>query len=275
MISLVPAQRLSVVIEEAIERLELVTSLSPGAAAAATSSSHIGKNRREALTTVSMSNTSHESTQHMQKLLSEQKRLQKVYAELIERRNTVLRQEGNVHSWEGSHVGAALDQEIVAATRGLRQCTNFINQAMSKDDPSNVRKLIEVHKQRVALTDVLRQTVFELRELSFGSLHDKVHYHLEQEELLNETQKRQELISETRMQLEYNISSEQEAYEQDLLKKDQQIEEYMNKLKMCNAVLQIDLKYLKATSKAEIHTLNRERQNMLSSLDKGAIQCHK
>eukprot|EP01138_Halocafeteria_seosinensis_P014921 gb/GECG01015232.1/.p1 GENE.gb/GECG01015232.1/~~gb/GECG01015232.1/.p1 ORF type:complete len:393 (+),score=101.58 gb/GECG01015232.1/:1-1179(+) len=228
----VDAQRSIALIEDAIEKLSFLGSLTPD----------IMAHRDELAAAVG---------EEITRLIEEQHNLEKRYEELT-------RQRSEAEATSTRMLKKQITDEIQSLSQRLRESTKQLSRNL-KENPNVAENLRKISQERSDLERLLKDTISELNQGRYDSLLDYVNKEKAEQERLRRIEEEEKQTRQTVDELEQQVLSEQEDHENEMSKKQSQVEELQQRLR--------DLK-LETTLQSRVS----RRSAMAGTESKGRVQ---
>lgn len=256
LLSLHDAYRFRAVVEEAVDKLDLLSSLISEAG----KRREMNKNNEGEGGDMDGGGGKSKDVYH---LMVNQKELEEKYEMLMKRRSQ-LRGLSNRSKYMQNQAEL---KEVAAA---LRDSTSTITQSLN-DQPtsSNTQK---IQKDTDNLAELLRESGKELRQQTFEHLIEQVTARVVEQRRLWETQLAHEKTREALKNLELELKEERERFARAVEEKNGTISKLTAELKQLKRVTMLTLKYEKETALAQRDTLERMRKRTIDSLKDSIVE---
>lgn len=239
-LSVEEACRFRALIEEAVERLELLGIITAENA------------KRPSVPLASR------ARKDVYSLMAHQKELEDSY-ELLKQRQNHLRGLSNKVRYLQNQA------ELRELASQLRTSTATIAQNL-KDQPAYQSNLGKINKDRMEIMSLLQCTSADLEKQTFITLTEEVNARVEQQRLVGDTRDTQERTTENLKKLEAELELEQETFREQDEEKKKKISELSLKLKNLKKVTSLTLKYEQESSLSKAEMVVRVRKTRLDGL---------
>ena len=231
----VMAQRSCAVIEDCLEKLAFLGSITPDVLA-----------HRDEL--------SQFVGDEISRIIDEQRRLEQRYEELIAQRG-VLKGLANKSKYKQNQI------EIQDVSRALRESTKNLCRNL-KDNPNISGNLLKIQKEREALQDMLQRTLRELESgNTFATLVQQVDADMREKERLDELVRREKEAKSAVRRLTAELDNERRTYDQELKKRKAKI-----------SVLKEELIEIKSKTSGETSHLRKNAQAKTAATKRTYVQ---
>jgi len=236
-LKLAECQRITAVLESAVEKLGILASLT---------------------TDIHNDELSSMLGEEISRVIQEQRSLEKRYEELVYERR-------NMKGFSNRVKFQANEEEIERVACQLRQSTKVLTRNL-QDNPNLEGNMQKIQGERGALETLLVNTAHELQFASFSSLEEVC----EKEEKMNEHVRvvlaREKELSQTVTRLKQELHDERSSFEQQVLSKNEKIADLKERLQEKKSETAIELRYLAKESKAKYNCTQRVRVKQIRDL---------
>jgi len=225
----VESVRVGAIIEEALEKLSFLASITPDIVA----------HRDELSQTVG---------DEITRILAQQRTLESRYEELVGQR-LALKAMSNKRYKENQ-------DEVRTVARALRESTNELCRNL-KGNPNIAENLSKVQVERSGLHALLARTLRELHDGSFASLTSAVEEEAARTSNIAEIMEREKEAAFAVGQLKADLAAERRGHDEDVEKRDEEIARLKEQLSEAKASTSVEVRYLAQTVRASCQTLRR------------------
>lgn len=225
----VESVRVGAIIEEALEKLSFLASITPDIVA----------HRDELSQTVG---------DEITRILAQQRTLESRYEELVGQR-LALKAMSNKRYKENQ-------DEVRTVARALRESTNELCRNL-KGNPNIAENLSKVQVERSGLHALLARTLRELHDGSFASLTSAVEEEAARTSDIAEIMEREKEAAFAVGQLKADLAAERRGHDEDVEKRDEEIARLKEQLSEAKASTSVEVRYLAQTVRASCQTLRR------------------
>jgi len=225
----VESVRVGAIIEEALEKLSFLASITPDIVA----------HRDELSQTVG---------DEITRILAQQRTLESRYEELVGQR-LALKAMSNKRYKENQ-------DEVRTVARALRESTNELCRNL-KGNPNIAENLSKVQVERSGLHALLARTLRELHDGSFASLTSAVEEEAARTRNIAEIMEREKEAAFAVGQLKADLAAERRGHDEDVEKRDEEIARLKEQLSEAKASTSVEVRYLAQTVRASCQTLRR------------------
>lgn len=225
----VESVRVGAIIEEALEKLSFLASITPDIVA----------HRDELSQTVG---------DEITRILAQQRTLESRYEELVGQR-LALKAMSNKRYKENQ-------DEVRTVARALRESTNELCRNL-KGNPNIAENLSKVQVERSGLHALLARTLRELHDGSFASLTSAVEEEAARTRNIAEIMERENEAAFAVGQLKADLAAERRGHDEDVEKRDEEIARLKEQLSEAKASTSVEVRYLAQTVRASCQTLRR------------------
>jgi IQ domain-containing protein G len=229
-LSAIEAQRAIAVLEECLEKLAFLGSITPDVLA-----------HRDEL--------SQFVGDEISRIIEEQKRLEQKYEELIAQRG-VLKGLSNKSKYKQNQV------EIQDVSRALRESTKNLCRNL-KDNPNISGNLVKIQQERESLQDLLTRTIQNLEDGTFQTLVSQVESDRSEQAKLEDLVRREKETSAAVKRLKDELIHEQEEHKTELAARKKKIAELKEELQDIKSRTQGETNYMRKKAQAKTASILR------------------
>lgn len=231
-IQLVEAERAIAILDDSIEKLSFLDSITPD----------VLQHRDELSKFIG---------DEISKTMAEQRRLEKRYEELVEERAFM---KGMVNKSKYKEV----QEEIQNVSRALRESTNNLVKSL-KENPNVSGNMIKVQRDRTDLSDLMLRCVQEIRERGFfKTLIHKVDEETATRIRFQHLKTREKELREAVLRLQESLADEQRTFTRTTSEQKLAITQLKDELQILKSSTSVDTKFKTKESKAAVTAIWRE-----------------
>ena len=239
-LTVIESARISSIIEEALEKLSFLASITPDVMA-----------HRDELSQI--------VGDEITRIIQEQRGLELRYEELIAQRSSLKALSNKAKYKE--------NQELIKeVARALRESTKELCRNL-KGNPNIAENLSKIQTKRSNLQNLLSKTLRELRENSFSTLTTTVEEEKARNDMILEVIAKEKEVSASVKKLQEDLSSERHQHEAEVEERNEIISKLKEELQEVRTKSAIETKYLQKESRARLQSLNRIYGQSTSELD--------
>ena len=239
-LTVIESARISSIIEEALEKLSFLASITPDVMA-----------HRDELSQI--------VGDEITRIIQEQRGLELRYEELIAQRSSLKALSNKAKYKE--------NQELIKeVARALRESTKELCRNL-KGNPNIAENLSKIQTERSNLQNLLSKTLRELRESSFATLTTTVEEEKARNDMILEVIAKEKEVSASVKKLQEDLSSERHQHEAEVEERNEIISKLKEELQEVRTKSAIETKYLQKESRARLQSLNRIYGQSTSELD--------
>ena len=239
-LTVIESARISSIIEEALEKLSFLASITPDVMA-----------HRDELSQI--------VGDEITRIIQEQRGLELRYEELIAQRSSLKALSNKAKYKE--------NQELIKeVARALRESTKELCRNL-KGNPNIAENLSKIQTERSNLQNLLSKTLRELRENSFSTLTTTVEEEKARNDMILEVIAKEKEVSASVKKLQEDLSSERHQHEAEVEERNEIISKLKEELQEVRTKSAIETKYLQKESRARLQSLNRIYGQSTSELD--------
>jgi len=239
-LTVIEGARISSIIEEALEKLSFLASITPDVMA-----------HRDELSQI--------VGDEITRIIQEQRGLELRYEELIAQRSSLKALSNKAKYKE--------NQELIKeVARALRESTKELCRNL-KGNPNIAENLSKIQTERSNLQNLLSKTLRELRENSFSTLTTTVEEEKARNDMILEVIAKEKEVSASVKKLQEDLSSERHQHEAEVEERNEIISKLKEELQEVRTKSAIETKYLQKESRARLQSLNRIYGQSTSELD--------
>ena len=239
-LTVIESARISSIIEEALEKLSFLASITPDVMA-----------HRDELSQI--------VGDEITRIIQEQRGLELRYEELIAQRSSLKALSNKAKYKE--------NQELIKeVARALRESTKELCRNL-KGNPNIAENLSKIQTERSNLQNLLSKTLRELRETSFSTLTTTVEEEKARNDMILEVIAKEKEVSASVKKLQEDLSSERHQHEAEVEERNENISKLKEELQEVRTKSAIETKYLQKESRARLQSLNRIYGQSTSELD--------
>ena len=239
-LTVIESARISSIIEEALEKLSFLASITPDVMA-----------HRDELSQI--------VGDEITRIIQEQRGLELRYEELIAQRSSLKALSNKAKYKE--------NQELIKeVARALRESTKELCRNL-KGNPNIAENLSKIQTERSNLQNLLSKTLRELRETSFSTLTTTVEEEKARNDMILEVIAKEKEVSAAVKKLQEDLSSERHQHEAEVEERNEIISKLKEELQEVRTKSAIETKYLQKESRARLQSLNRIYYQSTSELD--------
>ena len=229
-LTVIESARISSIIEEALEKLSFLASITPDVMA-----------HRDELSQI--------VGDEITRIIQEQRGLELRYEELIAQRSSLKALSNKAKYKE--------NQELIKeVARALRESTKELCRNL-KGNPNIAENLSKIQTERSNLQNLLSKTLRELRENSFSTLTTTVEEEKARNDMILEVIAKEKEVSAAVKKLQEDLSSERHQHEAEVEERNEIISKLKEELQEVRTKSAIETKYLQKESRARLQSLNR------------------
>jgi len=239
-LTVIESARISSIIEEALEKLSFLASITPDVMA-----------HRDELSQI--------VGDEITRIIQEQRGLELRYEELIAQRASLKALSNKAKYKE--------NQELIKeVARALRESTKELCRNL-KGNPNIAENLSKIQTERSNLQNLLSKTLRELRENSFSTLTTTVEEEKARNDMILEVIAKEKEVSAAVKKLQEDLTSERHQHEAEVEERNEIISKLKEELQEVRTKSAIETKYLQKESRARLQSLNRIYYQSTSELD--------
>ena len=239
-LTVIESARISSIIEEALEKLSFLASITPDVMA-----------HRDELSQI--------VGDEITRIIQEQRGIELRYEELIAQRSSLKALSNKAKYKE--------NQELIKeVARALRESTKELCRNL-KGNPNIAENLSKIQTERSNLQNLLSKTLRELRENSFSTLTTTVEEEKARNDMILEVIAKEKEVSASVKKLQEDLSSERHQHEAEVEERNEIISKLKEELQEVRTKSAIETKYLQKESRARLQSLNRIYGQSTSELD--------
>ena len=239
-LTVIEAARISAIIEEALEKLSFLASITPDVMA-----------HRDELSQI--------VGDEITRIIQEQRGLETRYEQLIGQR-TQLKALSNKTKFQENQ------EQVKEVAKALRESTKELCRNL-KGNPNIAENLTKIQTERSNLQNLLSKTLRELRETSFSTLTTTVEEEKARNDMILEVIAKEKEVSASVKKLQEDLSSERHQHEAEVEERNEIISKLKEELQEVRTKSAIETKYLQKESRARLQSLNRIYGQSTSELD--------
>jgi len=247
-LAVIESARISSIIEEALEKLSFLASITPDVMA-----------HRDELSQI--------VGDEITRIIQEQRGLELRYEELIAQRSS-LKALSNKAKYKENQ------EQIKEVARALRESTKELCRNL-KGNPNIAENLSKIQTERSNLQNLLSKTLRELRENSFSTLTTTVEEEKARNDMILEVIAKEKEVSAAVKQLQEDLANERHQHEAEVEERNEIIAKLKEELQEVRTKSAIETKYLQKESRARLQSLNRVYGQSTSDLDEGIWKVRK
>ena len=240
MASMIEAARISAVIEEALEKLSFLASITPDVMA-----------HRDELSQI--------VGDEITRIIQEQRGLESRYEQLIKQR-TALKALSNKTKFHENQ------EQVKEVAKALRESTKELCRNL-KGNPNVAENLSKIQTERSSLQNLLSKTLRELRESSFSTLTTTVEEEKSRNDMIRDVIAKEKEVSAAVKMLQADLLSEKQQHEQEVVERDMIIAQLKEEKTEVQTRSAIDSKYAHKTARARGQSLNRSYTSSTTELE--------
>ena len=239
-LTVIESARISSIIEEALEKLSFLASITPDVMA-----------HRDELSQI--------VGDEITRIIQEQRGLELRYEELIAQRSSLKALSNKAKYKE--------NQELIKeVARALRESTKELCRNL-KGNPNIAENLSKIQTERSNLQNLLSKTLRELRENSFSTLTTTVEEEKARNDMILEVIAKEKEVSASVKKLQEDLANERHQHEAEVEERNEIISKLKEELQEVRTKSAIETKYLQKESRARLQSLNRIYGQSTSELD--------
>lgn len=247
-LSVIESARISSIIEEALEKLSFLASITPDVMA-----------HRDELSQI--------VGDEITRIIQEQRGLELRYEELIAQRASLKALSNKAKYKE--------NQELIKeVARALRDSTKELCRNL-KGNPNIAENLSKIQTERSNLQNLLSKTLRELRENSFSTLTTTVEEEKARNDMILEVIAKEKEVSAAVKKLQEDLANERQQHEAEVEERNEIIAKLKEELQEVRTKSAIETKYLQKESRARLQSLNRIYGQSTSDLDESIWRVRK
>ena len=239
-LTVIESARISSIIEEALEKLSFLASITPDVMA-----------HRDELSQI--------VGDEITRIIQEQRGLELRYEELIAQRSSLKALSNKAKYKENQELIKEVARALQESTKEL--CRNL------KGNPNIAENLSKIQTERSNLQNLLSKTLRELRENSFSTLTTTVEEEKARNDMILEVIAKEKEVSASVKKLQEDLSSERHQHEAEVEERNEIISKLKEELQEVRTKSAIETKYLQKESRARLQSLNRIYGQSTSELD--------
>jgi len=240
MLSVIESARISAVVEEALEKLSFLASITPDVMA-----------HRDELSQI--------VGDEITRIIQEQRSLETRYEELIMQR-TSLKALSNKAKYKENQ------EQIKEVARALRESTVELCRNL-KGNPNIAENLSKIQTERSNLQNLLSKTLRELRENSFSTLTATVEEEKARTDMIREVIAKEKEVSSAVKKLLADLTNERQQHEAEVEERNEIISKLKEELQDVRTKSSIETKYMQKEARAHGQSLNRIYNHQSTELE--------
>ena len=229
-LTVIEAARISAIVEEALEKLSFLASITPDVMA-----------HRDELSQI--------VGDEITRIIQEQRGLETRYEHLISQR-TSLKALSNKNKFNENQ------EQVKEVARALRESTKELCRNL-KGNPNIAENLSKIQTERSNLQNLLSKTLRELRESSFATLTTTVEEEKARNDMIREVVQKEKEVSAAVKKLQADLASEKQLHVQEVEERNEIIAKLKEDLVAVRTKSSIETKYLHKVARARGQSLNR------------------
>ena len=229
-LGVIESARISAVVEEALEKLSFLASITPDVMA-----------HRDELSQI--------VGDEITRIIQEQRGLETRYEQLIGQR-TALKALSNKSKFNANQ------EQVKEVARALRESTKELCRNL-KGNPNIAENLSKIQTERSSLQNLLSKTLRELRESSFSTLTTTVEEEKARNDMIREVIAKEKEVSAAVKKLQADLANEKQQHEQEVEERNEIIGKLKEELVAVRTKSSIETKYLHKVARARGQSLNR------------------
>eukprot|EP00002_Diphylleia_rotans_P018510 TRINITY_DN3582_c0_g1_i2.p1 TRINITY_DN3582_c0_g1~~TRINITY_DN3582_c0_g1_i2.p1 ORF type:complete len:392 (+),score=112.31 TRINITY_DN3582_c0_g1_i2:83-1258(+) len=239
-VGLIEAQRISAVLEEAVERLSVLQTITPDLLA----------HRDELAQTVG---------DEISRIIEDQRSLERRYEQLIAQRSQ-LKSLSNKSKYKENQA------QIEEIARELRQSTKVLCRNL-KENPNIAENLMKIQSERSSLQNLFSKTMRELKDLHYTALANSVDQEREDQRNLMETMQKEKEATAAVKSLQKELQEEKKEREREVSKSNEQIAKLKEDLHELRRKTASTSKYLRDEVQAQGRATQRHHKQIEDQLE--------
>ena len=229
-LNVIEAARISAVVEEALEKLSFLASITPDVMA-----------HRDELSQI--------VGDEITRIIQEQRSLETQYEHLIGQR-TALKGNANKTKFNDNQ------EQVKEVARKLRESTKELCRNL-KGNPNIAENLTKIQTERSNLQNLLSKTLRELRECSFATLTTTVEEEKARNDMIKEVVQKEKEVSAAVKKLQSDLANEKQLHVMEVEERNEIIAKLKEELVAVRTKSTIETKYLHKVARARGQSLNR------------------
>lgn len=239
-LSIIEAARISAVVEEALEKLSFLASITPDVMA-----------HRDELSQI--------VGDEITRIIQEQRGLETRYEKLIGQRSALKALSNKTKFHENQ-------EQVKEVARALRESTKELCRNL-KGNPNIAENLSKIQSERSNLQNLLSKTLRELRESSFATLTTTVEEEKARNDMIREVIAKEKEVSAAVKKLQTDLATEKQLHAQEVQERDDIIAKLKEDLVALRNKSLIETKYMHKVARARGQSLNRAYNAQTSELE--------
>jgi len=239
-LNVIEAARISAVVEEALEKLSFLASITPDVMA-----------HRDELSQI--------VGDEITRIIQEQRGLETRYEHLIAQR-TSLKALSNKSKFNDNQ------EQVKEVARALRESTKELCRNL-KGNPNIAENLSKIQTERSNLQNLLSKTLRELRESSFATLTTTVEEEKARNDMIREVVQKEKEVSAAVKKLQADLATEKQLHVQEVEERNEIIAKLKEDLVAVRTKSSIETKYLHKVARARGQSLNRAYHAQTSEVE--------
>jgi len=239
-LTVIEAARISAIVEEALEKLSFLASITPDVMA-----------HRDELSQI--------VGDEITRIIQEQRGLEMRYEQLIGQR-TSLKALSNKTKFQENQ------EQVKEVAKALRESTKELCRNL-KGNPNIAENLSKIQTERSSLQNLLSKTLRELRESSFSTLTTTVEEEKARNDMIREVITKEKEVSAAVKKLQTDLAVEKQAHEQEVDERNDIISKLKEELVAVRTKSSIETQYLHKVAHARGQSLNRAYNAQTSELE--------
>ena len=239
-LTVIEAARISAIIEEALEKLSFLASITPDVMA-----------HRDELSQI--------VGDEITRIIQEQRGLETRYEQLIGQR-TQLKALSNKTKFQENQ------EQVKEVAKALRESTKELCRNL-KGNPNIAENLTKIQTERSNLQNLLSKTLRELRECSFATLTTTVDEEKARNDMIKEVVQKEKEVSAAVKKLQADLANEKLLHAQEVEERNEIIAKLKEELVAVRTKSSIETKYLHKVARARGQSLNRAYGSKTSDLE--------
>jgi|LauGreDrversion2_5_1035112.scaffolds.fasta_scaffold05834_2 hypothetical protein len=239
-LTIIESARISAIVEEALEKLSFLASITPDVMA-----------HRDELSQI--------VGDEITRIIQEQRSLETRYEQLIAQRTSLKALSNKTKFLENQ-------EQVKDVARKLRESTMELCRNL-KGNPNIAENLSKIQTERSSLQNLLSKTLRELRESSFSTLTTTVEEEKARNEMIREVIAKEKEVSASVKRLQIDLTTEKQMHEQEVEERNEIIAKLKEELVAVRTKSSIETQYLHKVAKARGQSLNRAYNSQTSELE--------
>jgi len=239
-LNVIEAARISAIVEEALEKLSFLASITPDVMA-----------HRDELSQI--------VGDEITRIIQEQRSLETRYEHLIAQRTSLKALSNKSKFLENQ-------EQVKDVARKLRESTMELCRNL-KGNPNIAENLSKIQTERSSLQNLLSKTLRELRESSFSTLTTTVEEEKARNDMIREVIAKEKEVSAAVKKLQADLATEKQLHEQEVEERNEIISKLKEELVAVRTKSSIETQYLHKVAHARGQSLNRAYNSQTSELE--------